>query len=184
MILDSAGNTWTLAVQTSSVGSNTNTSAIYYCINPTTSATHTFTATGPGPALNFPVIGVQAWDSGGTAPALDKTNGSQTGGGAASVQPGSVTPAQNGELIFAAFGSESGATTYTVNSSMTISTNIDYAGGLHEGGACAYLVQTSAAAINPTWSVSGSGQLSAAIATFNQPAAAATGRPFVIRPQR
>src|SRR5262245_51634543 len=81
---DSLGNTWTMGPSATHAGSSM-TLRLWYCINPTTGASHTFTAPGASPA-----IGVQAWNAAST-PALD-----QQSAGNSAKQAGSITPTANG----------------------------------------------------------------------------------------
>lgn len=161
-ISDSKFNTWTLigSYQVSG-GGNTNV-GMYYVASPTVGSGHTFSFAG----ASFSAFLVEAW-SGSTATPLDQTNQ------AAAAQAGSVTPTQDNELLVAGVVPIDGASVTSIDLSFTISDNVAYAGGNNEAGAMAYLVETTATAKNPTWTVT-SGTPGAFIATFKAAAAAAS----------
>jgi hypothetical protein len=151
--VDSAGNTYVLVEDIS--GGAGEHAALYYASATTgsfaTSASHTFTSTFAG-SNNFPSMYAQAF-SGSAASPVDQVNQSGQAGAVTSVQPGSVTPGQAGELIVTVVGINGTNTTgsVAVDSSFTI-TDVLAQTGVSYGGAMAYLVQGGAAAVNPTWS--------------------------------
>jgi hypothetical protein len=88
------------------------------------------------------------------------------------VQPGSGTPAYYGELIvcgLAPFLSAPGGS-FTVDSSFIIAAQAAQTTPAL-GTALAYLVQTTASAVNPTWSGIGAGNTAAAMMASFQPTA-------------
>ncbi len=88
------------------------------------------------------------------------------------LQPGSVTPSENNELIVTGLGFYPSGV-LSVNSSFTISDQVNYVSSAAMGLGAAYLVQGTAGAVNPTWTDSTTAtSLAAVIATFK--AAAAT----------
>jgi hypothetical protein len=150
---DSKGNTWTAGPGAWS-GSNPS-NRIFYCINPTVGIGHTFSSSSS--ASN---IAVQAWKLSGTGIAVDQQTAAS--GTSATIQPGSVTPNFNNELVVASVGANNGSS-LTINSGFTISDGT--ISSTSYGNALAYLAQTMAAAVNPTWSNSASVN-AAAILTF------------------
>lgn len=105
-ITDSAGNTWQQLDRATSANFGLGI-RLFYCINPTTSATHTF-ANGMGPGYT---IGVMAFDNTGTI-TFDKQSPVGTAGGTSytSVSSGSLTPAQAQSLVISfGFAFNSGA---------------------------------------------------------------------------
>lgn len=141
---DSKGNTWVkLTVQ-----SNFDTrSWIAYCINPTVGTGHTFTIAGSN---SYSFATISAWV--GTAAATTfRSQNSANSAIANSIQPGSVTPDANGQLVWTGFCGFVNASS-TINSSFTITDQNAGASGTCYGGAGAYLIQGTAAAVNPTWS--------------------------------
>lgn len=149
-ITDSKSNTWTdLSEYTAANG---NKVKISYVVNPTVGSGHTFTATG-----NLPGLCAMAFSGVKTSSPFDQANGAVTVGG--TLQPGSVTPSENGELLITGVSNDTSATA-AINSSFTGLVQVDTI-------AMAYKVQTTAGAENPTWSNLGGGSsVAAAIATF------------------
>jgi hypothetical protein len=143
---DSFNNTWVEAVTESD--SNFGLS-IYYVLNPTVGPGHTFTLSGS----QFMSGSVEAFS--GVA-SIGQTSGTNAGSGS-SVQPGSITPVGNGHLFIGAI-SENGAPTdnsVAVNSGFTITDQQPFTSGQFFGSAMGYLIQSAAAAVNPTFSWSG-----------------------------
>jgi hypothetical protein len=160
---DSAGNTWT-GLTTYTAGATTFYSQrIFYCYNPTTSASHVFEFSSSG---TFPGLCVQAF-SGSAASPFDVQNGTGNQSTISSLQTGSVTPSLSNELLVTVctFGN-AGAGTASANSGFT-TTDTFTNGANCVGMGMAYLRQGSAAAVNPTWTWAGtSTENVVAIATF------------------
>ena len=91
---------------------------------------------------------------------LDVQNGNNSG----ATQPGSITPSLNGSLIIAGIADENSGGD-SVNDGFSTPLQAPLVGGQNYGVASAYLVQTTAAAINPTWTSTG-GLTSNVIAAF------------------
>jgi hypothetical protein len=104
---------------------------------------HTFTAG----SASFASMYAAAF-SGAEASPLDQQSTANT-----TTQAGSITPSENGELIIASLCSRTD-TTYTIDSGFTIAEATPYLASNYDGGALAYLVQSTAAAVNPAWNVS------------------------------
>ena len=177
VLSDSFGNTWTGLGATSASGGTIFTSQLYYCANPTVGAGHTFTDTGTTRIGSM----VVAFFTGNTATPLDGHTGADTLSGATE-QPGSITPVANNELIITHSNGWTNGTTATIDSSFTI---IDQETGVASqsgASALAYLVQTTAGAVNPTWTWSGSTGVAATMASFKAAAGAAfaAARPTVV----
>lgn len=154
-LTDSKGNTWTALTAHSSLGSSE--SRFYYVASPVTDAAHTFTASG---ALSYPSITVQAW-SGAHASPFDQESGAVGDPPVSSIQPGSLTPSGNNYLVVTGL-TFSGMDTVAINGGFTISDQVNFGTGNNFGGGLASLVQTSAAASNPTWSWPGGTMIVAA----------------------
>lgn len=163
-ISDSASNTWTLAK--AQLGTSVGV-ALYYCYNPTTSASHTFSESGASDPSMFVIA-----FSGAVSSPLDQTNSGTSS--ATTVQTGSVTPSQNNEIlaVIGANGSGGSVTLNSIDSGFTITDKVPGAGANASGG-IAYLFQSTAASVNPTLTFSTSNGNAAAIATFK------TGGPAV-----
>ena len=156
---DSAGNTWT-TVRTDTQATNDHLKT-YICYSPITSASHTFTASASG---TYPSIAISAW-SGVLSSGLDKQSGAGSNS-ASSIQPGSITPTVNKELLICVFGSNNAATSsQTINSPFT---SLDAFGPQPNalGVGMAYYIQPTAGAINPTWSFGGNSLLISSIFSF------------------
>jgi hypothetical protein len=166
---DSNANTWT-QIGTTQAGSNTSVK-MFYVASPTVGTGHTFSSTSSG-ASSFSSMEIGAW-SGSAASPLDQTSQ------AAAKQAGSVTPTQDNELLVAGICCEDLSSVTAIDLSFTISDSNAYVSGTNESGAMAYLVETTAAAKNPTWTAGGNaGGTATIIATFKAAAAAAAGPPY------
>ena len=158
-VSDNKGNTWTAVVQRTEPSGIT-TACLFYCVNPTVGSGHTFGLTGIGAVGNFPAIAMQAW-SGAAASPLDQEAG--TTGSGSSITPGSVTPSENDELIISMLGEGNSAPFTAIDGGFTVSDYLDKNASFGIG--MAYLVQTTATAANPTWSLL-DGDLVASNTTF------------------
>lgn len=175
-ISDSAGNTWTKLTESLATGAVG--TVMYYCAAPNTSATHTFTLG----STNAGVICVAAFSGIQTVTPFDQQNGGSNTTGS-TLATGSVTPTQNGELLVTMFGFNVAGTPVSINSGFTITDTTNFASGVNYGGSLAYFIQTTAGAINPTWTRTGSSSQAARIATFIAAAAAAGGMSVNMRPK-
>ena len=154
---DSKTNTW--SALTAQTGNYVRTQ-MYYVVNPTVGSGHTFTATSVG--TSYPSVFVVAFTGAASSP-LDTQNGNGSTS-AVSLATGSITPAQNDELIMSAWGGE--APNRSANSGMTAVEQQPYNNGLYFAGAIAYKIQTTAAAINVTWTTDYAGYCADTIACF------------------
>ena len=165
-ISDSKSNTWNQRTRYNS--NNYSSVTLYWSVPSSVGSSHTFTASGAG---TFPSIAVTAWSGGHASAPYDVENGA-TGVGVSTLATGSITPSENNCLVIAGLCLGQ-AETETIDSGMTISDSINFASGQHFGVAQAYIVQTTAAAINPTWGALNGQTVAADIASFK---AAAAGR--------
>jgi hypothetical protein len=178
-ITDSNGNTWnylTTYTQASSVRGR-----IAYAINPTVGAGHTFTVSG---TTNYPSLGVAAFSGVDTSSPYEVENGAVTVATAASLQTGSITPATNNALVISGASIGSASVTVSVDSGLTEIGELALVGGQAFGVCLAYLIQGTAAAINPTWTNSVSGYLATAIASFEAAAGGGTVIPVFMNQYR
>ncbi len=117
---------------------------MFFIVNPTTNASHTFTA-AIGSA--FPALAVMAFSGsyGGVELATGTYNASSQ-----TVAPGSITPSSDNALLVTGYSDSATTGTRSINAGFTIA---NQGTGNATGGtiASAYLIQTSAAASNPTW---------------------------------
>lgn len=140
---DTLGNTFTPLTEYSDT--TLSSVMLWYCYNPTTSASNTVTVGG----LFWAVMG-QAWKTAHSSPYDQQTGNSSAS--ATSIQPGSLTPSQNGCLIVSVLCKWATTNAVSIDSGFTISDQIPNGSGTNLGSAMAYLVQGTAAAVNPNWS--------------------------------
>lgn len=171
-VSDSKGNTYTL-LTTYASGAFQTKNFIAYCLNPVVGSGHTFTVGGS----NIYSYGqVSAFSGAAASSVFDTENGQGVTGSFTTVQPGSVTPASNGSLIVTGLAENESATSFSINAGFTITDQSGNIGGTQIGGGFAYLVQGSATAVNPTWTLNATSTFaSAAIAVFKAAAGGARG---------
>lgn len=156
---DNLGNTYIQAVTTSDV--TRGASSLYYCYNPTVGSGHTFSVAG-----GYEAVSVAAFSGIADSP-LDATSAANSGGNAVLIiQPGSITPSSDGELIIAGMGGGKTFSTVSVDSGFTVADIEPGVANQNYGSAIAYLFQTTTAAVNPTFTRDQSGESYAVIASF------------------
>jgi hypothetical protein len=163
---DSKSNSWSLAATLP--GSFGGGMAIYYATNPTVGSAHTFTSQGVTPSGCF-----MAFSGANTTAPFDQASAGANGAG--TVQPGSLTPSQDGCLLVVVVGVDE--TTGESADSGFIVVDFEAVGsGTQWSSASIYFVQSTAAAINPTITSGGtdSGPTYTIMADF-LPAAAPSG---------
>lgn len=156
---DSKSNSWNnLTVQTESPIKG----RLVWSVPTSVGSGHTFTASQ---ASSTPSIAVEAWAYSHASP-FDQQNGAHTASGT-TLATGSITPTRDNALVVAGLACRAGSGTVdSISGGFTIH-NTTLAGASNETVSIATLVQTSIAAANPTWTVSGSGSVKAAfIASF------------------
>lgn len=166
-VTDSKSNTWTAL--TSKTSGSGNIGRLYYCVNPTVGSGHTFSVTSI-----VPTISVLAFSGVKTSSPFDVENGSSCDS-TGSCATGSITPSEDNELVVTGM-SMGGAefTDYVADSGFTNLTYVPVVGGAHFGGGFAYKIQTTAVAVNPTWSGTSPAWFAVTIASFKAAAVAAT----------
>jgi hypothetical protein len=138
-VTDNKGNTYTgLTFHTSSNFRH----RFFYALAPTVGTGHAFTITGSN---FYPAIFVYAFSD---VASYQTESGAGLGSGT-SVACGSVTPSASGALVLTALASNQ-ATASLTPSGFTVAL-IPNTGGTSAQGGFGYLVQSPAAAINPTW---------------------------------
>jgi hypothetical protein len=178
---DSKSNSWSIAVQQTG-GFAASREIIFYSTPTVVGTGHTFTITVVSSA---PAIEILAFSGAAASSPLDQIN-SASGNFVSTIQPGSVTPTADAQVVVAGatMGDFSPNSTLSINGGFTISDQISAAGGAHTGGGAAYLIQTTAAAANPTWTSTHADLVSNCIATFKVAAAAAITLPLLPPPIR
>lgn len=161
-LTDSKGNTWTARTAYPVTNSRTR---IYYCANPTVGTGHTFTATSTS-GTSFPALAIIALSVTDTSAPYDVENGNAAVN-VANIAPGSITPSANNEIVIAGMSTVTAQSGLSVNGGFTLLENVAFLSSNHVSCQLAYLIQTTAAAANPTfsWTLS-SANSSVAIASF------------------
>lgn len=142
----------------------------YWYVAPTVGSGHTFTSTAA-----FPVICVSAWSGGKASGTKDQEAGAN--GVLGTIQAGSVTPSmgEDCELIIASVGVGGTVGAVTPDGGFTPLAAAPVAGAAFQGSQ-AYLIQTTATAANPTWTVTAGGYGNAATnITFKAASTSCTG---------
>ncbi len=137
---------------------------LWYCQSPTVGAGHTFTlsyTSGGGSHLSLTVA---AFAGAHVSPYDLQENGTETGS-AATIQPGSITPTEANCLVITSLGNFNDAT-FSIDGGFTIVETVAQVAAAHMGGSLAYLIQTSAAAANPTWDPTPNTGMAVVIASF------------------
>lgn len=166
-ISDSKGNTWTAATFYDDATSTR--VRISYCFGGTVGTGHTFTATHA--SAPRPSIAMLAFSGAVTAP-FGNENGAGSPG-VTSKQPGSITPPENNCLVVSGL-SFNATNSPTQDAGMTEQESVAWVSNQCRGLRAAYKIQTTAAAINPTWSWSTSCDCATDIASFKAAAAGGT----------
>ena len=158
---DSQSNTWTALTE-----SNNGASIVgrFYWCQPgaKVNASHTFTNGGGGTWAHAVIAlsGVKV-----TSP-FDQ-QATNTTSGASPANSGSVTPAADHEIVFSGIALGGNGGTCSLGGSFTTREYFAPVTGTYYGAAIGYIIQTSAAAVNPQWSWSnGSSGAALASATF------------------
>jgi len=157
---DSLANTW---VHIRSQQNSEQMESLWYAVSPTVGAAHTFTFTSAGAAK--PTLHVLAFNTTNTQ--LEIHAGGIGGFGDTTCPMNSRTPSKNAALIVTGLDF-SFAGTITINGSFTLVNQVNVSGA-HVGGAIAYLIQTTAAAVGPTWTSSTTNLMRASMAIFVAP---------------
>lgn len=169
---DSKGNTWTL-IDTADSGLGA-ICRLYYCTPGGNVGTgHTFSTT-----TGFSNIFALAFSGARTATTpFDQSN--KGSNNTASVATGSITPSVNDCVVVTVYGGFNPGAAPTMTSggaSFTVPTGFSIATSTSEAGAESYSIQTTATAVNVTWTSTSSVHSTAIIASFFPPAAAGGGR--------
>lgn len=150
-VTDNKGNTYTPAqTQTGSGGSQ---AWIFYCHNPVVGAGHTWTTNVAGATMN-----IAAFASGLAGTLYVDTTSSHFAASGTSIQAGSVTPQQTGELIVTEFLYGTTQTT-TIDSGFATPVGHITSSGVFWGGWFSWLSDAANTAINPKWANYNSGAI-------------------------
>ncbi len=165
-LTDNQSNTWTeLTRQTNPF--NGDVTSIYYVVSPATSATHTVTLAA---LAGQPSVQCIAWTGTKLASPFDVQNGATTNT-ASSLATGSVTPSENNEIVVTGLTCTT-CTAEMIDSGFTIQATSAWVSGKGLEGAIGYIIQTTAGAVNPTWSWTTANRANDVVATFKSGAGA------------
>jgi hypothetical protein len=154
-LTDSKGNTWVeLASVIRLIG---NDCRMFYCINPSNGAGHTFTLSG-GTNCTLAVLGFSSQFT----PVFDQETGNDAG--ASTIQPGAIAPTLPDSVLIT-MEADSSPGTRSIDSGFIKVDDVG-AGSSSSGMATAYKVVASIASENPTWTGSGSINRTTKMASF------------------
>jgi hypothetical protein len=159
-LTDSQSNTWTALTESAFAGNVA--VCLYYCVNPKTNASHTFSMNG---TTIFPSIAMLAFSEVNTVP-VDVENGANNGTAQSTLATGSITPTFDDELLVTVLGFNNSGTPVSIDNSFTMVTSQNFLSGNHYGVGIAYKIQQGATAVNPTWTRTGTGRNATRIASF------------------
>jgi hypothetical protein len=143
---------------------------LVYSANPTVGTGHAFSGLL---GSSYSSVSFLAVNGAAITSPLDQATGINPGGALSSIQAGSITPTEDGEIIVAFLGLGA-VRTVSIDGGFTIIEQVDHLSDQHMGLAMAYKIQTSASGVNPTWSWGGGVcHAAASIASFK--AAAVSG---------
>lgn len=145
------GGTNTIAAGTPNTASAFETTRIYTIVAPMTGATHAFSLTGTG---TFAQICVVAFSGTGTSSAIDQVaSGSYSSGSPNAV--GSVTPTTTNQLIFVMAGFSGSVSGMGITGGFVTPLFSDFVSSNSYGIAISWLIQTTIAAANPSFTFTG-----------------------------
>lgn len=162
---DSKSNTWT-ALTRRTTANTFYRERMYYCRGGTVGTGHTFTVAG----TNFYGAMCAMAFSGSAATVTDQETGAETNS-ASSLATGSITPSEDNCLIVVGINTGDTPAAVSIDGGFTIpaSTTIDGQANIYQGHSMAYLIQTTAAAANPTWNPTDATAMVTTIASFKGP---------------
>lgn len=161
-VTDNKSNSWTAL--TSSVGSASGCN-IWYSVPTSVGSGHTASLGGTNV---FGACIFAAFSGGAATPFDQEAQQSGTAPGAGTISTASITPGFNNELvIFGGSAAEDTSSLVTPSGGFTIIDNAEAGvSGVNVSGSAAYLIQTSAAAANPTWTINGNFNWATKLASF------------------
>jgi hypothetical protein len=154
----SPANTWVALGNSQNGAGNV---AIWYAKNATVNGSMTFHTLG-----NYPMAMAMCWSNADTSAPFDQQaqSGAATG---TTCQAGSITPGVDGEVIIAGFTTlQTSLGTVSLDSGFTKLDTNPFNSGTSIGGGDGYLIQPTAGAVNPQWTVSTETGYACTIASF------------------
>ncbi len=161
-LTDNKGNTWSAIGSVNSGG--TTKLRMFFLLNGAVGHGHTVTATG---ADSFGGVCLMAFRGSATSP-LGSALSDSDAGSASTVQPGPLTPDNDNSLVITGLAFDANSSgAVSINGGFTAVSTASVA-ATSVGSGLAYLVQTTAAAADPTWNVTNvaTAGIAAMITTF------------------
>src|SRR6187549_386485 len=158
---DNKGNTWTAGFAQTNLS---NASCQPYWCNPTSKGTGHTVSCG-GPTSQFSSVYFAAFSGALQGTPKDQAI-SNVGIASSTCQPGSITPTENNELVICICGFNIAGNPSISGGGMILLDKNGLSAGAFYGGGLAYVVQTAAAAINPTWTFGGAAVSAAESVSF------------------
>lgn len=160
-LTDSKSNTWTPLTQINNATDGNARCRMYYATNsPTVGSGHTVTVSDAGVLQSISFLALAGAHA--TAP-YDQETTNNPGGTPTTIQPGSITPSEDGCVLVTGLQYGVGVGGVSIDGGFS-ETHQDKNFGLAEG--IAYLIQTTAAAANPTWTIPSGNIAQTAMASF------------------
>ncbi len=171
---DNQSNVWTQLTAHISAATAGAGAVIFYCSNPTVSATHTFSTTS-----HFCGVNVLAVSGARTTSPFDQESGTDTttlGTNPTHIEPGSITPSVSSCVFLTCVTNFNGSTPVIPTGYTSIGT---YPTATAEGGGAAYIILTNSTAQNGSWTnMCNTCAQAVAQANFMPPATTNTGAFF------
>jgi hypothetical protein len=148
---DSLGNIWTARICYGSTGNSE--TCLWDATNPVVGAAQTFSTGSTG---DFNSSQIMAFSGVATVSPFEASTGIALTSSTTTVQSStSVTPTTANNLVISSVGyNASGSPVASVNGGLVITNQTPAAVGVSFGSGSAYLFQSSAVAVNPTWTIS------------------------------
>lgn len=138
---------------------------IWYCIPTSVGSSHTITFHASTGDINGACF-FAAFSGANQSSPYDTENGANSAS-TTTIQPGSITPSVDNCLVITGFGGQNFTGTPAVSGgSMTLGGAFTGTGGTNRSCGIGYVIQTTATAVNPTWTMSSNGADAASIASF------------------
>jgi hypothetical protein len=168
-VTNTGGDTWVAHTNYASSGGPDVNNCLWTATNFQGNAGDIINASNTSGASVYASMVVGLFDtSRSTSSPFDQSSGLGSTGNVTTIAAGSVTPTQCNELIVSGLATTGASGTLSVDSGMTIgATIVDGVGGVNYwSSALAWKVQTSIAAINPTWTDSANITHATSVATI------------------
>ena len=176
-LTDSKGNTITALTEIHTAGNNY--LRLWYITNPIVGSGHTVTISAPASDI-YASMYIASFSGSNTSSPFDVQSVADSNNtNVTTQQPGSITPTEDNEVVISGgqSGLGTGHTISSVDSGMTQTNTISGLDFFSAAGSLAYIIQTTAGAINPTWTAGTSNKMGAVIASFKSGGAAAAAVP-------